>query len=298
VLERNFLSLAQMMPGAAPNYTSKFSRVKFGGPADQRNGYTTIVDGGDLDDAIWGDPTVNVSQDAVQEFKVFRHQFDAQFGHALNAVVMVATRSGTNQLHGSGFYFGRDDALNAATRSSARSPSTGSSASAARGGPSSRTARTSSAPTSTHVDKREDHRAAGEQSLRPRENGAFPATSREPDREQDRPPPERHAARSSRVCLRRPVATRTCNPSSDTANVNDSSKMHSLIGEQLGALNTMVNTFGPLHVEQVATVPVTLGVAQVRAAVGDDRPELTSPQFFRAPASRSSRRFTAPAATT
>ena len=28
--------------------------MKFGGPADQRNGYTTIVDGGDLDDAIWG----------------------------------------------------------------------------------------------------------------------------------------------------------------------------------------------------------------------------------------------------
>ncbi|MCC6991145.1 MAG: carboxypeptidase regulatory-like domain-containing protein, partial [Acidobacteria bacterium] len=48
VLERNFLALAQLMPGAAPNDTSKVSRVKFGGPADQRNGYTTIVDGGDL----------------------------------------------------------------------------------------------------------------------------------------------------------------------------------------------------------------------------------------------------------
>ncbi len=113
VLERNFLSLAQMMPGAAPNYTSKFSRVKFGGPADQRNGYTTIVDGGDLDDAIWGDPTVNVSQDAVQEFKVFRNQFDAQYGAALAAVVTVVTRSGTNDLSGTGYFFGRDDAMNA-----------------------------------------------------------------------------------------------------------------------------------------------------------------------------------------
>jgi hypothetical protein len=34
VFERNFLALAQIMPGAAPNYISKFSRVKFGGPAD------------------------------------------------------------------------------------------------------------------------------------------------------------------------------------------------------------------------------------------------------------------------
>ena len=90
MLERNFLALAQLMPGAAPNYISKFSRVKFGGPADQRNGYTTIVDGGDLDDAIWGDPTVNVSQDAVQEFKVFRNQFDAQYGAARYAYARFA----------------------------------------------------------------------------------------------------------------------------------------------------------------------------------------------------------------
>jgi hypothetical protein len=34
------------------------------------------VDGGDVDDAQWGSPTINVSQDAVQEFKVFRGQFD------------------------------------------------------------------------------------------------------------------------------------------------------------------------------------------------------------------------------
>ena len=30
-----------------------------------------------------------MTQDAVQEFKVFRHQFDAQYGSALNAVVNV-----------------------------------------------------------------------------------------------------------------------------------------------------------------------------------------------------------------
>ena len=34
-------------------------------------------------------------------------------GHALNAVVTVVTRSGTNRFSGSGFYFGRDDRLNA-----------------------------------------------------------------------------------------------------------------------------------------------------------------------------------------
>jgi Carboxypeptidase regulatory-like domain/TonB dependent receptor-like, beta-barrel len=115
VLERNFLVLAQLLPGAAPitSTVSRFAVTKFGGVADQRSGYTTLVDGGDVDDAQWGSPTINVGQDAVQEFKVFRTSFDAQYGHALNAVVTVATRSGTNRLAGTAFYFGRDDALNA-----------------------------------------------------------------------------------------------------------------------------------------------------------------------------------------
>ena len=115
VLERNFLVLAQLAPGSGVinGTVNRFAVTKFGGVADQRSGYTTLIDGGDVDDAQWGSPTINVGQDAVQEFKVFRSQFDAQYGHALNAVVTVATRSGTNRVSGTGFYFGRDRALNA-----------------------------------------------------------------------------------------------------------------------------------------------------------------------------------------
>lgn len=115
VLDRNFLVLAQTLPGSAPLTAGNttFATTKFGGPADQRNGYTTIVDGGTVDDTDWGSPIVNFSQDAVQEFKVFRNQFDAQYGSALVAVVSVATKSGTNRTSGSGYYFGRDDKLDA-----------------------------------------------------------------------------------------------------------------------------------------------------------------------------------------
>jgi hypothetical protein len=115
VLERNFLVLAQLLPGSGPinSTVTRLATTKFGGVADQRAGYTTLIDGGDINDTVWGSPTINVSEEAVQEFKVFRHQFDAQYGHALNAVVTVATRSGTNRFGGTGFYFGRDDALNA-----------------------------------------------------------------------------------------------------------------------------------------------------------------------------------------
>jgi hypothetical protein len=85
VLSRNFLVLAQLLPGAAPYSGYKFAVTKFGGVADQRNGFTTIIDGGGVDDAIWGSPTINMTQDAVQEFKVYRNTFDAQYGAALSA---------------------------------------------------------------------------------------------------------------------------------------------------------------------------------------------------------------------
>jgi hypothetical protein len=115
VLQRNFLVLAQLLPGSGPinSTVSRFAVTKFGGVADQRSAYTTLIDGGDVDDAQWGSPTINVGQDAIHEFTVFRNQFDAQYGHALNAVVTVSTRSGANAFSGSGFYFGRDDRFNA-----------------------------------------------------------------------------------------------------------------------------------------------------------------------------------------
>jgi outer membrane receptor protein involved in Fe transport len=285
VLERNFLALAQLMPGAAPNYISKFSRVKFGGPADQRNGYTTIVDGGDLDDAIWGDPTVNVSQDAVQEFKVFRNQFDAQYGAALAAVVTVATKSGTNNLHGTGYYFGRDDALNARNAFQTTKPvynqkRTGGSI----GGPILRNrSHFFSAYEFTGVDRQSIISLPASNPFASRENGVFPATSREHMfvTKLD----HRFTDRSSaflRYAFDDQNHTRTSNVSSDSANVNDTSKMHSLIGEQNQVLsNTMVNTLRVHYMwNEVATVPVTIGVAQeVRPSVTTGQ-NWTSPQFF------------------
>lgn len=114
-LGRNFLVLAQLLPGSGPLNASvtRFATTKFGGVADQRSGFTTLIDGGDVDDAQWGSPTINLTQESVKEFKVFRYQFDAQYGNALNAVVSVVTKSGGNRMDGSAFYFGRDDALNA-----------------------------------------------------------------------------------------------------------------------------------------------------------------------------------------
>jgi hypothetical protein len=53
------------------------------------------------------------NSDATQEFKVLTSNFGAQFGFAPSAVVSIATKSGTNQLHGGAFWDVRNNAMNA-----------------------------------------------------------------------------------------------------------------------------------------------------------------------------------------
>lgn len=53
------------------------------------------------------------SIDAVQEFKMQTNFFSAEYGQTGGAVVNMVTRSGANDFHGTGYYFLRDDALNA-----------------------------------------------------------------------------------------------------------------------------------------------------------------------------------------
>ena len=51
--------------------------------------------------------------DATQEFKVITSNFGAQFGFAPGAVVSIATKSGSNALHGGVFWYVRNNAMNA-----------------------------------------------------------------------------------------------------------------------------------------------------------------------------------------
>src|SRR5712672_1302970 len=51
--------------------------------------------------------------DTIQEFKVQTSLYDAQYGRGAGANVNVETRSGTANLHGNAYYFGRNEALDA-----------------------------------------------------------------------------------------------------------------------------------------------------------------------------------------
>ena len=72
------------------------------------------VDGGDYTSTHWCghvefSPTFSL--EALQEFQVLRSTFSAEFGRSTGGVVNLATKSGTNQVHGSAFYLFRNDDL-------------------------------------------------------------------------------------------------------------------------------------------------------------------------------------------
>ena len=115
MLNRNFTGLVGLIPGARPapvvntSKTTMGNGMSFSG-AGGRN-VTIQVDGADNRDDIIGGPVQNYTIEGIQEFKVITHGFTAQYGGATGAVVQVATKSGGNQLHGTAFAFGRNDAM-------------------------------------------------------------------------------------------------------------------------------------------------------------------------------------------
>lgn len=115
LLNRSFIALAETLPGGGP---ARVADGRFGidtafGGTNVRSMYTMQIDGQSMENPIYGMPILNVNQDTVQEFRVMRNQFDAEYSKVGTALVNVVTRSGTNNLSGMFSYYGRDDALNA-----------------------------------------------------------------------------------------------------------------------------------------------------------------------------------------
>ena len=72
-----------------------------------------LVDGADnVDHGSNRTILVYPSVDAIEEFKIQRNNYGAEFGQAGGAQVNVVTRGGTNTFHGSAYYFARRDSWN------------------------------------------------------------------------------------------------------------------------------------------------------------------------------------------
>lgn len=115
VASRRWIDLAMLTPGTSQdNIRGFFYRGNVnigGGTREYSNGF--VVDGVNNTWAEMGEPRQNFAMDAIQEFKVSTSNYKAEYGLATGGLLTVVTKSGTNQLHGSGLLFGRDSSITA-----------------------------------------------------------------------------------------------------------------------------------------------------------------------------------------
>lgn len=124
---RNFTQLLMLTPGAAPINVGQNAHGGFAGTAVAQgssfllpavNGQTGrsnffltdgMVNNGTYNNGYVVPPII----DAIQEFKIVSHTDSAEFGSVLGGVVNVATKSGTNQFHGSAWEYVRNTIFDA-----------------------------------------------------------------------------------------------------------------------------------------------------------------------------------------
>src|SRR5271168_4479507 len=95
----------------APSGVLNPGNQSISGQREDANGF--MVNGGDVKELMNGGTSVVPNLDSIAEFRVLTNNFDAQYGNYSGGIVNVVTKSGTNQLHGSGFEFFRNTDLDA-----------------------------------------------------------------------------------------------------------------------------------------------------------------------------------------
>jgi hypothetical protein len=109
---RNFYDLTALVPGVAPVSGSINSfALSVSGQREFAN--SIQLDGIETTTNRTQDVTVHPNVDSVQEFKVETSSFNAEFGNAAGGLIIVQTKSGTNQVHGDAFEFFRPNFLTA-----------------------------------------------------------------------------------------------------------------------------------------------------------------------------------------
>lgn len=112
---RTFASLAILAPGVRPVGSfdptkSRIGTVSIAGSTGRN--FNLTVDGGDNKDNIVGGFLQNYNTEGIQEFVIDTHKFGADTGKSAGGVVTIATKGGSNVLHGSAFVFERNRNLN------------------------------------------------------------------------------------------------------------------------------------------------------------------------------------------
>ena len=113
---RSFANIAYLVAGTEPVEPSdptkaRITAVSFGGSSGLN--VELSVDGGDNSDDYIGGFLQNFSPDAIQEFAVRTSQEDSDTGRTVGGSVVITTKHGTNNWHGSAAFYERASALNA-----------------------------------------------------------------------------------------------------------------------------------------------------------------------------------------
>jgi len=116
---RNFMQLTMLQPGVTgiDGFNSVDKGLAGGSDMSVSGGSVTanlwMVDGANNND-VGSNRTILVypSVDAIEEFKIQRNNYGAEFGQSGGAQINLVTRGGTNEFHGSGYWFGRRDQWN------------------------------------------------------------------------------------------------------------------------------------------------------------------------------------------
>src|SRR5262252_4667273 len=118
---RRFSDLALLAPGVTqdPRGLTSASNgdLAFGGIRGYQSSY--LLDGADNNNGFYSQARgryrapYQFSNETVQEFRVSSNTYGAELGRAGGAVVNVVTKSGSNHIHGTSFYYLRDSAFNA-----------------------------------------------------------------------------------------------------------------------------------------------------------------------------------------
>ena len=119
ILGRKFEDLLTLTPGVSVVQGPDGDEITFAG---QRGVFNNVsLDGGDYNNGFFGEQlggqraAIDITLEAVKEFQVVATGASAEFGRTAGGIINVITKSGTNNVHGSLFYFQRLEALTANT---------------------------------------------------------------------------------------------------------------------------------------------------------------------------------------
>jgi hypothetical protein len=111
---RDFANLALLAPGARPvsSYDPTKNRIAvFATNGSSGRNVNVTVNGIDDKDGTVGGPVMQLPLEAIQEFNISTQRFSAANGRSEGAAVNLITKSGTNNFHGSIYFFDRDQAF-------------------------------------------------------------------------------------------------------------------------------------------------------------------------------------------